>query len=54
MHDWQSIFVMDQGKLAEVGTHEELMEKHGIYSEFFQSQAEWYDVKKEDAPDETE
>ena len=48
------IFVMDQGKLAEVGTHEELMEKHGIYSEFFQSQAEWYDVKKEDAPDETE
>ena len=48
------IFVMDQGKLAEVGTHEELMEKQGIYSEFFQSQAEWYDVKKEDAAYETE
>ena len=28
------IFVMDQGKLAEVGTHEELMEKQGIYLEF--------------------
>lgn len=48
------IFVMDQGKLAEVGTHEELMEKQGIYLEFFQSQAEWYDVKKEDAAYETE
>lgn len=40
------IFVMDHGNLEEVGTHEELMEKDGIYAEFFRSQAEWYDVEK--------
>ena len=36
------IFVMEKGKLAEVGTHEELMKKKGIYADFFAQQAEWY------------
>jgi len=31
------IFVLDGGRLAEVGTHEELMEKKGIYADFLTS-----------------
>jgi len=36
------IFVLDKGVLAEVGTHEELMQRNGIYANFFNQQAEWY------------
>lgn len=36
------IFVLEKGRLAEVGTHEELMEKNGIYADFFNQQAQWY------------
>lgn len=36
------IFVLDNGYLAEIGTHEELMEKNGVYADFFRSQAQWY------------
>ena len=36
------IFVLDKGNLAEVGTHDELMQKNGIYADFFNQQAEWY------------
>ena len=36
------IFVLDKGNLAEVGTHDELMKKNGIYADFFNQQAEWY------------
>ena len=36
------IFVLDKGNLVEVGTHEELLEKKGIYAEFFYQQAQWY------------
>lgn len=36
------IFVLQDGRLAESGTHEELMEKKGIYHTMFNSQAEWY------------
>ena len=50
----EQILVLEDGKIVGKGTHEELMEKQGIYLEFFQSQAEWYDVKKEDAAYETE
>lgn len=41
------IIVLDKGRLAESGSHEELMEKNGIYAGFFRTQAEWYDVGKE-------
>lgn len=36
------IFVLEKGRLAEVGTHEELMRKNGIYADFFNQQAAWY------------
>jgi ATP-binding cassette subfamily B protein len=36
------IFVLDKGNLIEVGTHDELMQKNGIYADFFNQQAEWY------------
>lgn len=37
------IFVLDNGNLAEIGTHDTLMEKNGIYADFFRSQAQWYE-----------
>lgn len=38
------IFVLDQGRLAECGTHEELLAEKGIYAEMFYQQAKWYDL----------
>ena len=29
-------------KIAEEGTHESLMERHGIYAKLYQTQAEYY------------
>ncbi len=40
------IAVLDEGRLVEYGSHEELMAKKGIYYEMFTSQAGWY-VNKE-------
>lgn len=37
------IFVLDEGRLTETGTHGELMEKNGTYAGFFRQQAEWYE-----------
>lgn len=34
-----SIFVLDKGKLAEAGTHEELMGQGGLYRDLYESQA---------------
>lgn len=39
------IFVLDQGRLAESGTHEELMSHNGIYAGFFREQAQWYETE---------
>ncbi len=36
------ILVLDHGKLVENGTHQELMERKGIYANFFSEQAKWY------------
>ena len=36
------IFVLEKGELVEVGTHEELMKKQGIYADLFDQQAQWY------------
>lgn len=36
------IFVIDQGRIAEQGSHEELMAHSGIYAEMYESQRGWY------------
>lgn len=36
------IVVLDRGRIAEQGTHEELMGRKGIYSEMYHEQAKWY------------
>lgn len=38
------IFVLDDHRLAEVGTHEELMRMDGVYAGMYKDQAEWYMV----------
>lgn len=36
------IFVLDKGKIIEMGTHSELMKKKNLYFEMYESQAGWY------------
>ena len=36
------IAVMKNGRLAELGTHDELMERHGEYYELYTAQEKWY------------
>lgn len=36
------IVVLEQGRIAEMGKHEELMEKKGLYHEMYMAQAKWY------------
>ncbi|MCL1843276.1 MAG: ABC transporter ATP-binding protein/permease [Defluviitaleaceae bacterium] len=36
------IIVLNDGSIAEDGTHEQLMNKNGIYANFFNEQAQWY------------
>lgn len=36
------IIVLDDGYLKEDGTHDQLMAKNGLYANFFNTQAEWY------------
>ena len=38
------IIMLDDGQIAETGTHNELMEKDGLYAKFFNEQAQWYDT----------
>jgi len=37
-----TIFVLEDGKVAEQGSHDELMTAKGIYAEMFESQQSWY------------
>ena len=36
------ILVMDKGRIDGVGTHDELMQKDGLYARLWQTQAKWY------------
>jgi len=36
------IAVFDQGRLAECGTHEELLDRAGLYAQMWHAQAQWY------------
>jgi len=36
------IIVLDHGKIAEVGTHSELIERKGLYEKLWKAQADWY------------
>lgn len=36
------IIVMDHGIINEIGTHDQLMEKDGLYASMFRAQAQWY------------
>lgn len=37
------IIVMDNGKIVEDGTHEELLDKQGLYATMWKAQKEWYE-----------
>lgn len=38
------IFVLDNGKIAESGTHETLLSQNGLYAQLWQAQAQYYKV----------
>lgn len=42
----KKIILMDEGKIVEMGEHEELMARQGLYFKLFQEQAKWYDQDK--------
>jgi len=46
------IILLDNGKVAEVGTHDELMAKNGLYANFFNEQAQWYKKDSEEMANE--
>ena len=41
------IVVMENGRVAEIGTHDELIHKKGTYYVLFMSQAQWYENQNE-------
>jgi ABC-type multidrug transport system fused ATPase/permease subunit len=42
VHMADQIIVMDQGRVAEIGSHDELLHRQGIYAELYTLQAENY------------
>ena len=43
------IILLSGGKVAEVGTHSELMAKNGLYAAFFNEQAMWYQKESKES-----
>lgn len=41
------IIVMENGEIVEIGTYDELIQKNGIYSKMWNSQASWYNRDEE-------
>jgi ATP-binding cassette subfamily B protein len=39
------VIMLNDGEIAETGTHDELMAQDGLYARFFNEQAQWYDTK---------
>jgi len=35
--------VMQKGRVAECGTHSELLERGGVYHDMYRAQAKWYE-----------
>ena len=44
----ERIFVISDGKIKEVGTHDALMEAKGVYAEMFNAQKQWYQTDTEE------
>lgn len=42
------IILMDQGRIVEMGTHDQLMEQNGLYAEMYQVQSQYYQKEKEE------
>ena len=38
------VIMLNDGEIAEMGSHNELMGKNGMYAHFFNEQAQWYDT----------
>jgi len=36
------IIVMDNGQISDIGTHNELMSREGVYKQMYEAQAQWY------------
>lgn len=37
------IIVLDRGKIAETGRHDDLMARGGLYASMFHAQSRWYE-----------
>ena len=43
------VLVLSEGKIAEEGSHEQLLHNGGLYAHMFEAQKQWY-MKKEEEP----
>ena len=44
---FKNCFVLSDGKIAEHGSHKELMALNGIYKDLYEQQQAWYSVKRD-------